>query len=84
MSYRLRFTRAARADLDRLFEFLADRDLAAAERAMRAIDRALTLLEEFPFSCREATPDHPTLRELTIRFGHTATSRCLRSTRPTR
>lgn len=69
MSYRLRFTRKAGEDLDRLFEFLADRDLAAAERAMTAISRAWTILEDFPFSCREAVPNQPLLRELPISFG---------------
>lgn len=70
MTYRLRFTPAASADLDRLFEFLADRDLPAAERAMQAIEKGWAVLEDFPFTCRKATPDNSFLRELHISFGH--------------
>ena len=70
MTYRLRFTPIASADLDRLFEFLADRDLPAAERAIQAIEKAWAVLEDFPFTCRKATPDNTFLRELHIPFGH--------------
>lgn len=69
MSYALRFTRKAGEDLDRLFEFLAERDVAAAERAIQTISRAWTVLEDFPFTCRKATPDNSFLRELLIPFG---------------
>lgn len=69
MSYRVRFTKAARDDLRRLYEFQLARDLDAAQRARDAISRGLDLLRDFPFSCRKAVPDNPFLRELLISFG---------------
>ena len=69
MSYSVRFTRSARADLVRLFEFLLAEDLAAAHRARDAIGKAIELLAEFPFSCRKHDPANPFLRELVIPFG---------------
>lgn len=69
MSYALRFTRKAGEDLDRLFEFLAERDVAAAERAIQTISKAWMVLEDFPFTCRKATPDNSFLRALLIPFG---------------
>ena len=36
---------------------------------MNVIDRAWTLLEEFPFSCRKAEDSNPFLREIVIPFG---------------
>lgn len=69
MTYAVRYTRQARADLKRLYEFLLLKDLYAAERALQAIRTGMRILEEFPFSCRKATPDDPLLRELLITFG---------------
>ena len=69
MSYRVRFTREAADDLYRLYQFLLERDLAAAERARAAIAKALKLLEDFPFSCRKAEPGNTFLREMVIPFG---------------
>ena len=69
MSYRLRFTEAARADLDRLYRFLAEHDLSAAEAAMTTIGKAWPRLLDSPFSARKADPDNPFLRELVIPFG---------------
>ena len=69
MSFRVRFTLEAKADLERLFGFLAEHDLAAAERALDVIDRAWTILEEFPFSCRKAEESNPFIREIVIPFG---------------
>ena len=69
MSYRIRFTRAARDDLKRLYAFLLEHDLHAARRARTAIGKAIECLQEFPFSCRKAAPDNPFLRELIIPFG---------------
>lgn len=66
MSWRVRYTRAARDDLWRLYGFLLERDLAAAERALVAIDKAVELLGLFPFSCRKADPNDPLLRELLV------------------
>ena len=69
MSFRVRFTLQAKADLESLYAFLAGQDLEAAERALDLIDRAWTLLEEFPFSCRKAEDSNPFLREIIIPFG---------------
>jgi len=69
VSYRVRYTKAAREDLRRLYAFLLEQDLAIAERALQAIEKAMGLLEDFPFTCRKATPDNPFLRELLIPFG---------------
>lgn len=69
MSYRVRYTRAAREDLRRLYGFLLEQDLQAAERAREAIGRSVELLRNFPFTCRKALPDNPFLRELLIPFG---------------
>lgn len=70
MSYRVRFTQEARDDLLRLYAFLAERDVQVAERAKKAIAKGLALLQDFPFTCRKASPDgSPFLRELLISFG---------------
>ncbi|MDQ1315747.1 MAG: hypothetical protein QG662_1856 [Pseudomonadota bacterium] len=69
MSYRLRLAARAADDLQRLFEYLAERDLETAERARVAIEKAFGFLEAFPFACRKASPDHPFLREMLIEFG---------------
>lgn len=69
MSFRVRYTRGARDDLQRLFTFLAEQDLAAARRARKAIAKSIELLRDFPWSCRKATTDNPFLRELVIPFG---------------
>lgn len=69
MSYRVRYTRAAREDLRRLYAFLLEHDLKAARRALDAIGKGVELLREFPFTCRKAVPDNPFLRELVIPFG---------------
>ncbi|MDZ4255893.1 MAG: type II toxin-antitoxin system RelE/ParE family toxin [Sulfuritalea sp.] len=68
----VRFTEDAEPDLLRLFDFLLERDIDAAERAQGAVAKAVELLEIFPFSCRKAgggTGD-PFLRELIIPFGN--------------
>lgn len=69
MSFRLRFTLEAKSNLERLYGFLAEQDLEAAERALDVIDRAWTILEEFPFSCRKAEDSNPFVREIVIPFG---------------
>lgn len=69
MSYRVRYTAAAREDLRRLYAFLLERDLYAARRARDAIAKGTELLREFPFSCRKVAADDPFLRELVIPFG---------------
>jgi len=68
--YHVRLTLEAIEDLKRLQSFLIERNLSAAERALKAIETAFVLLEHSPFSCRKAWPgDRPLLREIVIPFG---------------
>ena len=69
MSHRVRYTKAARDDLRRFFDFLVEHDLKAAHRARDVIAKSIEFLQEFPFSCRKAEADNPFLRELVISFG---------------
>ncbi len=69
MAYQIRFTRAAKDDLKRLYGFLVEQDVVAARHALVAIHKAVELLETFPFTCRKARVDNPFLRELIISFG---------------
>lgn len=66
--YRVRFTPDAEDDLLRLYDFLLEKDLATAERALEAIRAGIELLRLFPFSCRKAA-DNPLMREFLILFG---------------
>ena len=75
MSFRVRLTREAQADLERLFDFVLEReldreggDLALAEQALDAIRAGLATLATSPFTCRKAGQS-PFLRELIIPFG---------------
>jgi plasmid stabilization system protein ParE len=69
--FKVRFTPEAEADLLRLFDFLLEQDVAAAEKAREAIAKAIELLDVFPFSCRKAlgSDSNPFLRELIVPFG---------------
>ena len=67
--YRIRFTAEAEDDLLRLFDFLAEKDWGAAERAVEAIHAGVDLLKFSPFSCRKAKSGNSLLRELIIPFG---------------
>ena len=69
--FKVRFTTEAEADLLRLFDFVLEQDVAAAEKAGEAIAKAIELLEVFPFSCRKALggDGNPFLRELIVPFG---------------
>lgn len=69
MTYRVRYSGGARSDLLRLYEFLLDRDVVLAERALAALRKSADVLEEFPFTCRKADADNPFLRELIVPFG---------------
>lgn len=75
MSLRVRLTREAEADLDRLFDFVLERELARdggnlslAEQALVAIRAGFATLKASPFTCRKAGQS-PFLRELIIPFG---------------
>ena len=67
--YKVRFTLQAEDVLLRLYDFLIQIDVTAAERALDAIKGGVELLRFSPFSCRKALPDNPFLRELVIPFG---------------
>ncbi|ORJ58677.1 type II toxin-antitoxin system RelE/ParE family toxin [Geothermobacter hydrogeniphilus] len=69
MSYRVRYTRAAKDDIVRLYGFLVEQDLPAARKALDAIEKGVEFLQDFPFTCRKATPEDPLLREMIISFG---------------
>ena len=75
MSFRVRLTREAQADLERLFDFVLERelereggDLGLAEQALDAIRAGLATLQTSPFTCRKAGSS-PFLRELIVPFG---------------
>ncbi len=75
MTFRVRLTREAEADLERLFDFVLERelgrdggDLSLAERAVAAIRAGFATLKTSPFTCRKAG-QNPFLRELIIPFG---------------
>lgn len=75
MSFRVRLTREAEADLARLFDFVLERelardggDLSLAEQAVAAIRAGFATLSTSPFTCRKAGQS-PFLRELIIPFG---------------
>lgn len=69
MNFRLRLAPRAADDLQRLFDFLAEYDLAVAVQAHEAIAKAFEFLQTFPFACRKAAAEHPFLREMVISFG---------------
>ena len=75
MTFRVRLTREAEADLERLFDFVVERelardagDLAIAEMALAALRAGVATLRASPFTCRKAGQS-PFLRELVIPFG---------------
>jgi plasmid stabilization system protein ParE len=69
VSYKVRYTLAAKEDLKRLFTLLAEQDLPAVKHARKTIAASIQLLEQFPFTCRKAVSDSTYLRELVIPFG---------------
>lgn len=69
MSFNVRFTPEAEDELVRLYSFLLQEDMLAAEQALTALRKAIDLLRDFPFSCRKAVADNPFLHELLIPFG---------------
>ncbi len=73
MTFHVRFTPQAEADLVRLYEFILEgdgTDWALAERALEAVGHALSGLKQSSFSYRKASGgSSPFLRELVIPFG---------------
>lgn len=74
MSFGVRLTRDTEADLDRLFNFLLERervcdggDLTLPEQVMAALRAGIATLRSSPFTCRKAGQS-PFLRELIISF----------------
>jgi plasmid stabilization system protein ParE len=66
------FTRAAAANLERLYDFILERDdtdFRLAERALQAIRDGIATLRTSPITCRKAQRDVPFLPELLIPFG---------------
>ena len=75
MSFKVRLTRDAEADLGRLFDFALERelsrdggDLNLPEQALAALRAGFATLKTSPFTCRKAGQS-PFLRELIIPFG---------------
>ena len=75
MTLRVRLTRDAEADLERLFDFLLERelsrdggDLSLPEQAISALRSGIATLKTSPFTCRKAGQS-PFLRELIVPFG---------------
>ena len=64
----VRFAAGADDDLLRLYEFLAEKDPALAERALLAMRKALAMAAQFPHSCRKAEGSQY-IRECVIPFG---------------
>jgi plasmid stabilization system protein ParE len=76
VTFRVQFTQEATEDLERLFDFIVERELArdgeldVAQQALDAIRRSIETLKWTPFTCRKVGSS-PFLRELVISFGHT-------------
>ena len=69
MSYLLRFSQAARDDIERLYRFLAEQHIPSANAAIAALEKGWDVLRDFPYACRKIDPANPFLRELLIPFG---------------
>ena len=75
MRFKVTFSEAASQDLEELFDFALQRELASdtgdldiPARALQAIKDGIGFLESSPFACRKAGSS-PFLRELVIPFG---------------
>jgi len=75
MIYTVQFSAAADEDLERLFDFILQReldseagDLDIPERALQAIKEGIGFLRSSPFTCRKVG-ESPFIRELVITFG---------------
>ena len=75
MTFKVRLTRDAEADLDRLFGSLVERglthdggDLDLPQQAITALRAGIATLKSSPFTCRKAGSS-PFLRELVVPFG---------------
>lgn len=75
MTLRVRLTRDAEADLERLFDFLLERELSRdggnlslPEQAISALRSGIATLKTSPFTCRKVGQS-PFVRELIVPFG---------------
>jgi plasmid stabilization system protein ParE len=75
LTFKVRLTRDAEADLERLFDFLLERelsreggDLSLPKQAIAALQSGIATLKTSPFTCRKAGQS-PFLRELIVPFG---------------
>jgi len=75
MTFQVQFTRSAQEDLERLFDFIIERELASAtgdldiaDRALEAIRVGIQVLQTSPFTCRKAS-NSPFLREFVNPLG---------------
>lgn len=75
MTFKVRLTRDAEADLERLFDFLLERelsrdggDLTLPTQALAALRAGIATLKSSPFTCRKAGQS-PFLRELIVPVG---------------
>ncbi len=75
MTFKVQLTRDAEADLDRLFDFLLERELSRAggdlslpTQAIAALQSGIATLKTSPFTCRKAGQS-PFLRELVVPVG---------------
>lgn len=75
MTFKVRLTRDAEADQDRLFDFLLERefcrdggDFTLPKQAISALRSGIATLKTSPFTCRKAG-QNPFLRELIVPFG---------------
>ncbi len=75
MTFKVRLTREAEADLDRLFDYLLERelsrdggDLSLPTQGIAALRSGIATLKASPFTCRKAGQS-PFLRELVVPFG---------------
>jgi len=75
MTYTVQFSVAADEDLERLFDFILQRELESAtgdldipERALQTIKEGMGCLRSSPFACLKVGKS-PFIRELVITFG---------------
>lgn len=75
MIHTVQFSAAADEDLEQLFDFVLQRELASEtgdldipERALQAIKEGIGFLSSSPFACRKLGAS-PFIRELVITFG---------------
>ena len=76
MAYSVQFSAEADEDLERLFDFILERELESAtgdldipERALKSIKYGIVFFRSSPFACRKIGSS-PFVRELVITFGN--------------